>query len=134
MRKKGYSWQSELTLLLGNFTIFQQICTTRKTAFDKKRGSRLLVQQERKHTHSRKSKTQNTLNQEQRRLSLRRILWTENDNLALLKIFDTPTVVPKYSNNNNKNKNRELSESVASWRVRFKTRPVAERDILQSSF
>lgn len=45
----------------------------------KKRGSRLLVQQERKHTHSRKSKTQNTLNQEQRRLSLRRILWTEND-------------------------------------------------------
>ena len=51
-----------------------------------------------------------------------------------LKIFDTPTVVPKYSNNNNKNKNRELSESVASWRVRFKTRPVAERDILQSSF
>lgn len=85
-------------------------------------------------THSRKSKTQNTLNHEQRRLSLRRILWTENDNLALLKIFDTPTVVPKYSNNNNKNKNRELSESVASWRVRFKTRPVAERDILQSSF
>ena len=114
------------TTQMGNFTIFQQICTTRKTAFDKKRGSRLLVQQERKHTHSRKSKTQNTLNQEQRRLSLRRILWTENDT--------SKNLVPKYSNNNNKNKNRELSESVASWRVRFKTRPVAERDILQSSF
>lgn len=85
----------------------------------------------RKKTHT-LTKKQNALNQEQRRLSLRRVLWTENDNLALLKIFDTPTVVPKYSNN--KNKNRELSESVASWRVRFKTRPVAERDILQSSF
>ena len=121
---------------MGNFTIFQQICTTRKTTFDKKKRFQAISSARKKtHTHEKaKRKTQNTLNHEQRRLSLRRILWTENDNLALLKIFDTPTVVPKYSNNNNKNKNRELSESVASWRVRFKTRPVAERDILQSSF